>query len=73
MIKVKPDGSLEVGEQWNLTEDDLEELAAAIGTESCLPTLKKLGGRWVQDCPADIMDRGFRVFIPGDSEEQQNA
>lgn len=68
MIKVKPDGSLEIGEEWELTEADLEEIACIISNTSEIPSMKKLGGRWVQECPSDIMDRGYRVFSPGEEK-----
>ena len=71
MIKVRRDGTLDIGEEWKLTEDDLEEIACIIGNTSVIPSMKKLGGRWIQGCPTDVMDRGYRVYIPG--EEQDNV
>lgn len=71
MYKVKVDGSVEVGEPWNLTDDDRCEVASIIAGHCGVPTMRKLGGRWIQQNNREILEGGYRVFEPEIEEEQQ--
>jgi hypothetical protein len=73
MYKAKFNGTIEVGEPWSLTDDDRCEIASIIAGHCGVPTMRKLGGRWIQQNNREIMEGGYRVFDPAIEEANQKA
>jgi len=62
MSKYKKDGNIEIGEPWDLTTDDHNEIVSTLAGSICIPTLKKFDGIWTQQEAKTTLESGYRVF-----------